>query len=69
MQICVCIFFREGDLQLNGLMIKAVIKAITWFSFLFFFSLSSSTAELNGMCAGKGCLGTEIKKYKAILTA
>lgn len=42
MQICVCIFFREGDLQLNGLMIKAMIKAITWFSFFFFFFIFPS---------------------------
>lgn len=50
-----CIFFGEGDLQLNGLM----IKAIAGFFFFIFFSLPSSTAEQDGMWEGEGWLGTE----------
>lgn len=49
-----CIFFGEGDLQMNGLMIKAIA------GFLFFFPpLPGSTAEQDGMWEGEGWLGTE----------
>lgn len=65
MQMCVWIFCWEGDVQLNGLMIKVIA------CFLFFFSLllPSSTAERDGIWVREGWLGTEIKKYKAISSA
>lgn len=55
MQICEWIFFGEGDLQLNGLM----IKVIAVFFLFFFLPLPSSTAEHDGMWEGEGRLGTK----------
>lgn len=57
-----CIFFGEGDLQMNGLMIKAIAGSF----FFFFFSLPSSAAEQDGMWEGGRMVWARgIKKYKS----
>lgn len=66
MQICEWIFFGEGDLQLNGLMIKVIAVF-----FLFFFSPSPELHSWTrwDVRGGRTVRDQEIKKYKAILTA
>lgn len=43
-----CIFFGEGDLQMNGLMIKAIA------GFLFFFFLPYQAPQLSRMGCERG---------------